>query len=417
MTTVLVGIIAVFSVIIVFLVMERNKLLSSIRMSEENKRKLEEDFLNLRVNYGRVSAELNAERSISASNLANMQKTLEEKFENISNRVLKNQKADFDKEQKENLANILTPFKNDINNFKILIEHTNEVNKEDTGFLKKHLEDLKSMNTTLSKNADDLVKALKGNSKIQGDWGENQLKNILDMAGFLEGRDYQMQCSFTTETNDILRPDCIISLPDGKKLIVDSKVSISNYIDYVKSDDDTERKHCLELHVSSIKKHISELTKKEYQKLLKDNGLDFVFMFIPNEHAYIDALKYDSTIYDTAYKGNVAITTPSSILPILRTVRNLWNIEKQNQNASKIAERAGLLYDKLSNFVTNMEGIDKGLNNARKAYDEAFKQLATGRGNAINIAEEMKSLGAKTVKSIGVETSTSDSLGLISNNN
>ena len=405
MTTVLIGLTAVFSVIIAFLVMERTKLLSSIHTLEDVKHKLEDDFNNARIEYEKVSAQLNAERSISSTNLANMQKTLEEKFENISNRVLKNQKADFDKEQRENLSNILNPFKSDINNFKMLIERTNEINKEDTGFLKKHLEDLKSMNTTLSKNADDLVKALKGNSKIQGDWGENQLKNILDMAGFLEGRDYKMQCSFTTDSNEILRPDCIIALPDGKKLIVDSKVSISNYIDYVRSDDDAERKHCLELHVSSIKKHISELTKKEYQKLLKDNGLDFVFMFIPNEHAYIEALKYDSTIYDTAYKGNVAITTPSSILPILRTVRNLWNIEKQNQNASKIAERAGLLYDKLSNFVTNMEGIDKGLNNARKAYDDAFKQLATGRGNAINIAEEMKSLGAKTTKSIGIETS------------
>ena len=159
----------------------------------------------------------------------------------------------------------------------------------------------------------------------------------------------------------------------------------------------------MELHVSSIKKHINELATKEYQKLLKDNSLDFVFMFIPNEHAYIEALKFDSSIYDNAYKNNVAITTPSSILPILRTVKNLWNIEKQNENASKIAEKAGQLYDKLAGFVGNMESIDKSLVGARKAYDEAFKQLSTGRGSAIGLAEKMKELGAKTIKDIGVD--------------
>ena len=372
-------------------------------MTFKKKNKLKDAFLKLKFEKDKLEFVLKTEQENTSKNISLIQKTMEEKFENISNRVLKNQKADFDREQKENLAVILNPFKTDINNFKNLIEKTNEVNREDKGFLKKNLEDLKNMNTTLSKNADDLVKALKGNSKIQGDWGENQLKNILDMAGFLEGRDYQMQFNLKGESGENLRPDCIISLPDGKKLIVDSKVSISNYVDYVKSEDESERKRCLDLHISSIKKHIMELANKEYQKLLRDNGLDFVFMFIPNEHAYIEALKADNTIYDNAYKNNVAITTPSSILPILRTVKNLWNIEKQNQNASKIAEKAGQLYDKLVGFVGNMEGIDKGLNSAKKAYDDAFKQLSTGRGNAISIAEDMKSLGAKTVKEIGVE--------------
>ena len=369
------------------------------------KNRIKNAFLKLKFEKDKLEFQLKTERENGEKNLSMMQKTLEEKFENISNRVLKTQKEDLNREQKENLSVILNPFKTDINNFKTLIERTNEINREDKGFLKKNLEDLKNMNTTLSKNADDLVKALKGNSKIQGDWGENQLKNILDMAGFLEGRDYQMQFNLKGEDGENLRPDCIISLPDGKKLIVDSKVSISNYVDYVKSEDEAERKHCLELHISSIKKHISELSTKEYQKLLKDNSLDFVFMFIPNEHAYIEALKGDNTIYDNAYKNNVAITTPSSILPILRTVKNLWNIEKQNQNASKIADKAGQLYDKLVGFVGNMENIDKGLNSAKKAYDEAFKQLSSGRGNAISIAEDMKALGAKTVKEIGVDVS------------
>ena len=387
----------ILSVCCVFLLLDRKKILSQ-------KAKLDTDFQNLRIEKERLSALLSVERENASSKLALMQQTLEEKFENISNKVLKVQKDDFSKVQQENLNTILNPFKTEILNFKSLIEKTNEVNREDKGFLKKHLDDLKNMNENLSKNADDLVNALKGNSKIQGDWGERQLKNILDMAGFEQGIDYQMQFNLKGENGENLRPDCIISLPDGKKLIIDSKVSISNYVDFIKTDNPDMQKKFLEQHLSSIKKHISELSNKEYQKFLKDNSLDFVFMFIPNEHAYIEALKADNSIYDVAYKNNIAITTPSSILPILRTVKNLWNIEKQNQNAGKIAEKAGLLYDKLVGFISNMEGIDKGLSNAKKSYDEAFKQLSTGRGNAISLAESMRELGAKTVKKIDLES-------------
>ena len=386
----------ILSVCCVFLLLDRKKILSQ-------KAKLDTDFQNLRIEKERLSALLSVERENASSKLALMQQTLEEKFENISNKVLKVQKEDFSKVQQENLNTILNPFKTEILNFKSLIEKTNEVNREDKGFLKKHLDDLKNMNENLSKNADDLVNALKGNSKIQGDWGERQLKSILDMAGFEQGIDYQMQFNLKGENGENLRPDCIISLPDGKKLIIDSKVSISNYVDFIKTDNPDMQKKFLEQHLSSIKKHISELSNKEYQKFLKDNSLDFVFMFIPNEHAYIEALKADNSIYDVAYKNNIAITTPSSILPILRTVKNLWNIEKQNQNAGKIAEKAGLLYDKLVGFISNMEGIDKGLSNAKKSYDEAFKQLSTGRGNAISLAESMRELGAKTNKKIDLE--------------
>ena len=396
MTIVLIGLLSFTVAGLVFLYIDRKRIVAE-------KNKLQDEFKILSIENEKLKVMNEAQKETSQNNFVMMQKTLEEKFENISNKVLKTQKEDLQREQKENLANILNPFKMEIGDFKNLIQQTNKMNTEDKGFLKKELSDLRLLNSSLSKNADDLVNALKGNSKIQGDWGENQLKNILDMAGYLEGQDYQMQFNLKSEDGDNLRPDCIICLPDGKKLIVDSKVSISNYVDYMKSENPQERKHYLELHVSSIKKHINELATKEYQKLLKDNSLDFVFMFIPNEHAYIEALKFDSSIYDNAYKNNVAITTPSSILPILRTVKNLWNIEKQNENASKIAEKAGQLYDKLAGFVGNMESIDKSLVGARKAYDEAFKQLSTGRGSAIGLAEKMKELGAKTIKDIGVD--------------
>ncbi|MDR2098535.1 MAG: DNA recombination protein RmuC [Rickettsiales bacterium] len=325
-------------------------------------------------------------------------------FENISNRVLKMQKEYFASEQKTSLSNLLSPFQNQMKDFREMIEKTNLMNQSDKGALKRELDELKNLNTTLSKNADSLANALKGNSKVQGDWGERQLKTILDMAGLSEGIDYYMQANLKGEAGRNLRPDCIINLPNGKKLVVDSKVSITNYVDFVKEEEDAGlKKRHLESHVRSIRQHISDLSTKEYQKYLSDNSLDFVFMFIPNEHAYLEALKYDNNIYDNAYKSNVAITTPSSILPILRTVRNLWSIERQNQNASIIAERAGRLYDKLSGFVDNMKKVDNSLLGARKAYDDAFAQLSTGRGSAISIAEGMKALGAKTAKSIDVD--------------
>lgn len=359
---------------------------------------------NLARDNFKLSVLLEQERKSVDAKVSEISKVKDEfsrEFENISNRILKMQREDFDKEQRASLSVLLNPFQTQIRDFRDLIEKTNLKNENDKGALSKELLELKNLNATLSKNADDLTNALKGNTKVQGDWGEHMLKDILDMAGFLEGTDYQMQFNVKGENGENLRPDCVINLPNGKKLIVDSKVSISAYIDFIREENPDRKKEFLKNHIASVKKHIAELSSKEYQKYLSD--FEFVFMFIPNEQAYIEALKCDNCIYDNAYKANVAITTPSSILPILRTVKNLWNIEKQNQNASVIAEKAGRLYDKLVGFVENMKKIDKGLISAKNAYDEAFNQLSDGRGSAISIAEDMKAKGARTIKSIGID--------------
>lgn len=383
MTIVFIILISVFISLSIYLFLKNQKL---SQRNFELKISLEQEVKN---NEAKISEMLKIKEQFSRE------------FENISNRVIKMQKEDFDREQRQSLTTLLNPFQTQIKDFREQIERTNLKNENDKGVLKRELEELKNMNTTLSKNADDLVNALKGNSKVQGDWGEHQLKTILDMSGLNEGIDYQMQFNTKGEVGQNLRPDCVINLPNGKKLIVDSKVSITNYIDFVKEENEEKKKQYLNLHISSIKKHIAELSNKEYQKYLSD--IDFVFMFIPNEQAYIEALKCDNKIYDTAYKANVAITTPSSILPILRTVKNLWNIENQNKNASLIAEKAGKLYDKLVGFVENMKKIDKNLINAKNAYDDAFNQLSDGRGSALSIAEDMKEMGAKTTKQIKVE--------------
>ena len=400
MTIVLIVFVAIITGLIIYLIKVLNE-----------KQKLLSNFNKLLVEKNKFEWMYNSEKEKSSEHLTMIQKTMEERFENISNKVLKTQQEDLKKEQKDNLENILNPFKTQIGDFKSLIEKTNAENNVDKGYLKKHLEDLQNMNATLSKNADDLVKALKGNSKIQGDWGENQLKNILDMAGFIEGVDYTMQVNFKDEDkNRNLRPDCIVNLPDGRKVIIDSKVSITNFVDYVKAEDKELKKKYLKDHIASVREHIKELTKKEYEKLLKDKGLDFVFMFIPNEPAYMEVLKYDSSVYEDAYKNNVAIATPSSILPVLRTIKNMWNIENQNKNASRIAEEAGKLYDKLEGFVGNMKDIEKNIDRAKESYSLAFGQLSSGRGNALSIAEKMKEMGAKTNKTIGIKSDENEFL-------
>ena len=330
----------------------------------------------------------------------NLKENMEATFKNISNKILQEQRQGLQQEQTANLGHLLNPFKNDLTEFKNLIEKTNTQNAEDKGQLKQELLHLKTANNLLNENADNLIKALRGNNKIMGDWGEHQLKNILDMSGFLEGRDYQMQYNVKDENAANQRPDCVIIMPEGKKMIIDAKVSLANFMDYVKQEDEKLAKQHLQLHIESIKRHIKELAKKEYQKNIDGTSLDFVFMFIPNESAYLEALKSDNSVYDFAYKNNIAITTPSSIIPILRTIKNLWNIEKQNQNVKEISKTAGILYDKLYGFVENMVKIDKGISSAKTAYNNAFMQLSTGKGNAISIAERIKNMGAITTKQL-----------------
>ena len=244
MTIVFIILISVFISLSIYLFLKNQKL---SQRNFELKISLEQEVKN---NEAKISEMLKIKEQFSRE------------FENISNRVIKMQKEDFDREQRQSLTTLLNPFQAQIKDFREQIERTNLKNENDKGVLKRELEELKNMNTTLSKNADDLVNALKGNSKVQGDWGEHQLKTILDMSGLNEGIDYQMQFNTKGEVGQNLRPDCVINLPNGKKLIVDSKVSITNYIDFVKEENEEKKKQYLNLHISSIKKHIAELSNK-----------------------------------------------------------------------------------------------------------------------------------------------------------
>ncbi|MBP5698208.1 MAG: DNA recombination protein RmuC, partial [Alphaproteobacteria bacterium] len=267
--------------------------------------------------------------------------------------------------------------------------------------LDAQLSNLANMNLALSRDAQNLAEALKGGKKAQGNWGECQLSRILEISGLRKNQDYETQESFTTEERKLYRPDVIIHLPENRDIVVDSKVSLTDYLDAVNTDDEETRQKALQKNVQAIKAHIDELSAKEYQKLLKERTLNYVIMFIPVESAYIAALDCDRYIYDYAYKKNIILATPLSLLPTLRTIENLWRIDSQNQNVEKIAELGGKIYDKLAAFVDDMKMLERGINQANNAYNNAMIKL-TGRGGAVSQAEKMKTLGAKTGKNINL---------------
>ena len=337
--------------------------------------------------------------------LADLEKSkdeMSERFKNVSNEVIQTQHRRFNEEQKNILNLMLEPFKQQIADFKTKVESAHEESLKNKSSFDEQFKNLLDLNQTLSKDAEDLSAALKGNKKIQGNWGEFQLERILEISGLQKGINYVTQETFRNDENQMLRPDVIIKLPNDRNVIVDSKVSLNDYVNYVNCDDEHMRQVYLQRHIQCVKKHIDELAGKDYQKLIKNNMLDYVVIFIPVESAYVEAVRADNNLYDYAYKKNIAITTPSSLLPILRTIENLWQIESQNRNVAEIANIGGSLYDKIVGFVEDMQHIDKSIDNARKNYDLAMKKLSTGKGNVLSLAGKLKEKGAKVTKNLAI---------------
>ncbi len=320
------------------------------------------------------------------------------KFKDISNEVIKAQNSSFGENQKSLLSLILKPFQDQLSDFKKKIETTHEDNLK----FDEQIKMLFSLNKNLSVEAENLANALKGNKKIQGNWGEFQLERVLEISGLEKGINYFTQETFRNEDNKMLRPDVIVKLPDDRQVIIDSKVSLNDYVAFVNAEDEVARAEALKKHVACIKKHIDELSSKEYQKLLKDQTLDYVMIFIPIEGAYVEAAQSDLTLYDYALSKNIAITTPSSLLPLLRTIETLWKLDKRNKSAAELAEIGGKIYDKLAGFVEDMKQIDRSLKATHTHYENAMTKLA-GKGGAISFATQLKDKGAKISKNILLE--------------
>ena len=256
------------------------------------------------------------------------------------------------------------------------------------------------MNVQMSKETINLTKALKGDSKMQGNWGELVLERVLEKSGLEKGREYEVQQSFTNEEGSRILPDVIINLPDGKKMVVDSKVSLTAYERYVNEDDDVQQNIYLKEHVNSVKRHVEQLSDKRYQDIYQMESPDFVLLFIPIEPAFALALQEDLNLYNKAFEKNIVIVTPSTLLATLRTIDSMWTNQKQQENAIEIARQAGALYDKFEGFVSDLIKIGKKMDEAKVEYSSAMNKLTEGKGNLVTSAEKLKKMGAKAKKAL-----------------
>ena len=329
-----------------------------------------------------------------------LQQKFTKEFENLANKILEEKTNKFTEQNKENLKNILSPLQDKIQLFEKKVEDSQ---KETHGYhsaLKEQLQHLKDQNLKISKEAENLTKALKGDSKMQGNWGELILERVLEKSGLEKDREYFVQQSFTTEEGNRIQPDVVINLPDGKKMIVDSKVSLTAYERFVNEENEELKPQFLKEHLNSLKRHVEQLSEKNYHDLYQMESPDFVLLFVPIETAFALALNEDSSLYNRAFEKNIVIVTPSTLLATLRTIDSMWTNQKQQENAIEIARQAGALYDKFEGFVSDLIKIGKKMDEAKVEYQGAMNKLVDGSGNLITRVENLKKMGAKAKKSL-----------------
>ncbi|MGB5205053.1 DNA recombination protein RmuC [Eudoraea sp.] len=356
----------------------------------------------LGIQISRYEAEMENLQQKNTEQKADVEKLQEKftkEFENLANRILDVKSEKFTKQNKENIENILNPLKEKIKTFEDKVEKSQKENISIHSSLKEQLLNLQSQNLKITQEAENLTKALKGDSKMQGNWGELVLERVLEKSGLEKDREYSVQQSFTRADGSRVLPDVIINLPDGKKMVVDSKVSLTAYERYINAEEEFQEKFLKE-HIGSIKNHVDQLSSKKYEDLYEMESPDFVLMFIPIEPAFAIAINNDNSIYNKAFEQNIVIVTPSTLLATLRTIDSMWNNEKQQRNAIEIARQAGALYDKFEGFISDLTKVGKKMDEAKFEYKGAMNKLVEGRGNIITSIEKLKKMGAKAKKSL-----------------
>mgnify|MGYP003665281750 FL=1 len=329
-----------------------------------------------------------------------LQDKFSKEFENLANKILEEKSNKFTLQNKENLKIILNPLQEKIKVFEDKVDKTHKESIDYHAALRQQILGLKELNQQMSKETLNLTKALKGDNKMQGNWGELVLERVLEKSGLEKDREYFVQQSFTTDDGKRILPDVVIHLPDHKKMVVDSKVSLVAYERFINEEDDILKEQFLKEHILSLKKHIEQLSDKKYEDLYQIESPDFVLLFIPIEPAFAVALNSDNHLYNKAFEKNIVIVTPSTLLATLRTIDSMWNNEKQQRNALEIAKQAGALYDKFQGLLTDLVSIGKRIDDSKKEYSSAMNKLFDGRGNLINSVEKLKKMGAKAKKAI-----------------
>lgn len=396
---------------------EKQDLLLQLNLNKNNKESLKTDLLtekkelqfqrekNLQITRQLAGLEsdyknLQEKLQVQKSELKTIQDQFKSEFKNLAQDIFEEKSKKFTDQNKTNIGELLNPLKEKIEKFEERAEKTSKENLLWNSALKEQITSLKELNLQITKEAENLTKALKGDSKAQGNWGEMQLEAILDKVGLQKGTHYEKEKNYKGENGANQRLDYIIKMPDDKYLIVDSKVSLTAYSNYFGADDDLNQSKFLKSHMDSINSHIKLLGDKNYQNLYEINQPDFILMFIANEPALMLALKEDENLYEKALNKNIVLVSTSTLMATLRTISYIWKQDSQNKNAIEIAVHAGKLYDKFVNFSEDLLKVGSNLEGTQKSYDEAMKKLVSGKDNLVRKSERLKNLGARTSKHI-----------------
>ncbi len=375
---------------------------------KEDYQALQQQQTALQVHNERLQTRLNEEQRAHAEKLAQLtevRQSLADQFQNLANNILEEKSKRFTEHNQESINHLLSPLNERMGKFSELVQNTYEKEAKERLTLENELKRLQALNTQLHTDAKALTDALAGTrNKSQGNWGEMILETVLENSGLVKGREYIVQAAASRQEEDgsirRLQPDVLVNLPDHKQIIIDSKVSLTAYIRYTQAQTPEEAERELAAHTASVRSHIRSLSLKQYSELDGVNTLDFVFMFIPVEPAYLLALQHDHSLFQECFDKRIMLVGPSTLLATLRTVANIWRNEQQNQNALTIAEEGGKLYDKFVGFIQTFENVGKNLEQAQSQYQAAFKQLSEGRGNLVNRAQKLRQLGVKASKQL-----------------
>jgi len=359
----------------------------------------------LQLEYVALNARYEGELKASSEKLVTLQETkneLSREFKILANQIFEDKTKQFSSAHKEQFETLLKPFREQITNFSTQSREQFNVEAKDRYLLKDELLRLKEMNQQLSNDAINLTNALKGENKIQGNWGELVLERILEDSGLREGIEYETQSTLKSREGATFRPDVIIHMPQQREIIIDSKVSLSAYERFVNEDNELLKHKALKEHLLSISSHIKELSAKEYEKLEGVNSLDYVLLFMPIEGSFLLALQEDGEFFKRAYESNILVVSPSTLLVTLKTIEHIWRTQRQEENSKKIANEAEAMYDKLVGFVEEMLQVGNSIQKTQDSYENAMKRLSSGRGNIIKRAQNMKNLGLKPKKLLSI---------------
>ncbi|BCX81765.1 DNA recombination protein RmuC [Methylomarinovum caldicuralii] len=381
---------------------QRNRqLMAELESLRSRLGELEDERERLMTRNTELETRLEDQRRHHEEKLAELQQArtqLKAEFEALAARILEEKGRQFSEQSRHSLDQIMAPMREQLQEFRRRIDAIHSEEQKQHGSLLQELRRLQEANQKLDEEAQRLARALKGDSKAQGTWGEIVLETVLERSGLRQGQEYEVQGSFRDPDGKLLRPDVIVHLPEGKDIVIDSKVSLSAWQEYVNADGDSDRQTALKRHLASIRRHIDQLSTKNYEDLPGLNCLDFVLMFMPIEAAFSAAFQADPELFARAFEKRIIVVTPTTLLATLRTVENLWRFERQQENVQHIIERAGRLYDKLRGFLEDFDKIGQQLQTTQNTYNQARNKLTDGRGNLIRQAEMLVDLGVPVKK-------------------